>query len=51
VKLLGYDFAIEYEKGIENSVVDGLSKMNHESLATLSFPIPHWVEPIKDEIN
>jgi hypothetical protein len=51
VKLLGYDFTIEYKKGIENSAADGISRMNHESLASLSFPIPHWVEPIKDEIN
>lgn len=50
-EIVGYDFPIEYKKGIENSVADGLSRMNHESLATLSFPIPHWVEPIKDEIN
>ncbi|XP_062153129.1 uncharacterized protein LOC133861362 [Alnus glutinosa] len=51
VKLLGYDFSIEYKKGLENSAADDLSRIDHGTLTTLSLPVPHWVEPIKEEIK
>jgi hypothetical protein len=50
VKLLGYDFSIEYKKGLENSAADGLSRIDHGMLTALSLPVPHWVEPVKEEI-
>ena len=38
-KLLGYDFEVKYRPGMENKVVDALSRMPKEvSLATLSIP-------------
>jgi hypothetical protein len=54
-KLLGYDFLIEYKKGIENKVADALSRefeetpeqnLNDEVLFSITFPNPTWVEDI-----
>ncbi|KAF5458878.1 hypothetical protein F2P56_022873 [Juglans regia] len=41
-KLLGYEFTIEYKKGVENKVVDELGE-----LAALSFPTPTWLLELK----
>jgi hypothetical protein len=50
VKLLGYDFSIEYKKRLENSAADGLSQIDHEAPTALSLLIPHCVGPIKEEV-
>jgi hypothetical protein len=51
VKLMGYDFTIEYKKGATNSAADSLSRREETgTLTAISIPIPHWVEPIKEEV-
>jgi hypothetical protein len=52
VKLLGYDYEIEYKRGRENSVADALSRIEGpKSLMAISHPIPHWLEPIQNELQ
>jgi hypothetical protein len=55
-KLLGYDFLIEYKKGVDNKVADALSRKFEETregdfedqtLFSITFPSPTWVEEIK----
>jgi len=52
-KLLGYDFVVEYKKGVENRVVDALSKKEGWeeglSLSLLSIPTASWVEDLKQQ--
>jgi hypothetical protein len=50
MKLMGYDFTIEYKKGLENSVANSVSRRDHSELKTISNPVPNWIEPIKEEI-
>jgi hypothetical protein len=50
VKLMGYDFTIEYKQGHDNRVADALSRQEEGTLMALSAPIPHWIEPIQQEV-
>jgi Reverse transcriptase (RNA-dependent DNA polymerase)/RNase H-like domain found in reverse transcriptase/Integrase zinc binding domain len=47
-KLLGLDYTIEYKKGVENKVVDALSRVERQSgeLLAISELIPQWVNDI-----
>ena len=45
VKLLGFDYWIEYQLGKENKVVNALSRL-HGDLAAISCPKPTWLEEI-----
>jgi hypothetical protein len=51
VKLVGYDFVIEYKKGSENSAADALSRQMEGTLMAISQPVPQWIEPIQHEIR
>jgi hypothetical protein len=52
VKLLGYDYDIKYKRGKENSVADALSQVEEsKTLMAISHPVPHWLEPIQEEIQ
>jgi hypothetical protein len=47
LKLMGYDFSIEYKKGYDNRAADALSRQMEGTLLALSAPIPHWIMPIQ----
>ena len=50
-KLMGYDFQVEYRKGVENVVANALSiKEEKVELAAISTPIPRWLDTIKEEV-
>ena len=55
MKLMGYDFTMEYKRGGENVVVDALSRRcdNDPSLGYTLFSfsqlIPHWLDAIQEE--
>jgi hypothetical protein len=47
VKLLGYNYTVEYKKGKENKVADALSRMKHNLLTIFSCAaIPVWVTEV-----
>ena len=51
-KLMGYDFQVEYRKGIENQVANALSrKEENAEFATISTPVPRWLNTIMEEVQ
>jgi hypothetical protein len=49
IKLLGYDYRIEYKKGRENKAADALSRApNQASLQVLSSNVPKWITEVID---
>jgi hypothetical protein len=47
VKLLGYNYTVEYKKGKENKVADALSRVKHNLLTIFSSAtIPVWVTEV-----
>ena len=47
IKLLGYNYRVEYKKGKENKVADALSRAPHaQKLLTISSVIPAWIEQV-----
>jgi hypothetical protein len=47
MKLIEFNYSIEYKKGKENKVVDALSRMDH-SISDISSVVPAWVTEIED---
>jgi hypothetical protein len=47
MKLLEFNYSIEYKKGVENVVADALSKKDHSILA-LSLETPAWIHEIEE---
>jgi hypothetical protein len=57
-KLLGYDFVVEFKKGRDNKVADGLSRQSEHlpdqdefSISLISFPTPDWVSDLKSSYH
>jgi hypothetical protein len=50
MKLLEFDYSIEYKKGKENQVADALSRKHHSVLA-ISSAIPAWILDIEANYN
>lgn len=49
IKLIGYDFQIEYQQGKDNVVAEALSRRGPiTQLTTISLPIPQWLQPIQE---
>ena len=48
VKLMGYDYEIEYRPGRENVAVDALSRL-HGELASITYPHPIWLKAVQCE--
>ena len=48
VKLLGFDYQIEYQPSKENKVADALSRL-HGDLVAILCPKPTWLEEIHPE--
>lgn len=47
IKLLGYNYTVEYKRGRENKVADALSRIsNPEKLMAISTVIPVWIEQV-----
>jgi hypothetical protein len=47
IKLLGYNYKVEYKKGKENRVDDALSRAPHaQQLLTISSVVPAWIEQV-----
>jgi hypothetical protein len=46
MKLMEFNYSIEYKKGKENRVVDALSRHDHSSFA-ISSMVPAWVADIE----
>jgi hypothetical protein len=47
MKLMEFNYSIEYKKGKESRAVDALSRQDHSSLA-ISTAIPAWMADIED---
>jgi hypothetical protein len=48
IKLLGYNYSVEYKRGKENIVADALSRAPHADLLAISCVIPSWIQQVTE---
>lgn len=49
VKLLGFNYKVEYKKGRDNKVADALSRVSHTTeLMLISQAVPKWMEQVSE---
>ena len=46
IKLLGFNYVVEYKKGMENRAADALSRAAHAESLALSCVVPVWIEQV-----
>lgn len=46
IKLLSYDYEIEYKKGKENKVADALSRIQQSNALTTTVIVPQWITEV-----
>jgi hypothetical protein len=44
IKLLGFNYVVEYKKGKENKVADALCRASHAQSLAISCVVPVWIE-------
>jgi hypothetical protein len=50
-KLLGYDYIIEYKKGVENQAVESLSRIEKVHFLSISVPHADWWSQLQTEVK
>lgn len=50
-KILGYNYIIEYEKGVVNIITDSLSHVVEFQLLSISMPHADWWADLKKKVN
>lgn len=50
LKLMGYDFSIEYKNGKSNAATDALFRKDVQGeINYISCPLPQWLEAVREE--
>lgn len=50
-KILGYDYEIQYKKGVDNNGADALSRIAQFELYAISLPNLDWWATLKEEAS
>lgn len=46
IKLLGYNYTVEYKRGKQNKAADALSRATHAQLLPITSVVPAWIEQV-----
>lgn len=48
IKLLGFNYKVEYKKGRENRAADALSRATHFEVMAITLAVPVWMQQVFD---